>query len=96
MDVSNPSAKVYSPQLLGGTLTIGEKQQLGTFDSLAGKDEAGKTDTQNQKVVWTEAIYLVYGKATSIKTETRGQIVFYLKSDKGLTQYSQFSKEMTF
>lgn len=44
MDVSNPCAKVYSPQLLGGTLTIGEKQ-LGTFDSLAGKDEAGKTDT---------------------------------------------------
>lgn len=45
MDISNPFAKVYSPQLLGGTLTIGEKQQLGTFDSLAGKDEAGKTDT---------------------------------------------------
>lgn len=45
MDVSNPCAKVYSPQLLGGTLTIGEKQQRGTFDSLSGKDEAGKTDT---------------------------------------------------
>lgn len=39
MYISNPCAKADIPQLLGRTLTIGEKWQLGTFDSFAGKDE---------------------------------------------------------
>lgn len=49
MDVSNPCAKADIPQLLGRTLTIGEKRQLGTFDSFAGKDEAEKQTHRTRK-----------------------------------------------
>lgn len=60
MDMYNPCAKAHILPCPGRTLTTGEKWQLGSFGSLAGKDEAGKTDTESESTIgWGH----LYGKA---------------------------------